>query len=237
MPFLDATSKPCIAVVEDDADLRNNTVEFLAELGYPVWGAECGEDFFRRLAEASADVVVLDVELPDTNGFTIAERLRATKDIAIVMVTARSDVADRITGLARGADTYLVKPVDLRELAANLDALARRIVRRAPVARAKISWRLDVENWQWTAPNGTSLKLTAKEYLLVRALTDAGGATVSKTQLSARLDSHVTHSGFNRIDVLLSRLRKKGEQTFGQPIPIKAITAVGYAMTARCTLS
>ncbi|MFZ2853754.1 MAG: response regulator transcription factor [Rhodocyclaceae bacterium] len=237
MSFPGTTSKPRIAVVEDDADLRDNTVEFLAELGYPAWGADCGEDFFRRLAEAPVDVVVLDVELPDTDGFTIAERLHATQDIAIVMATARSDVDDRITGLACGADTYLVKPVDLRELVANLDALARRIARRAPVAGARISWRLDAENWQWSAPNGTSLKLTAKEYLLVRALTDAGGATVTKTQLSARLDSRATHSGFNRIDVLLSRLRKKGELAFGQQIPIKAITAIGYAMTAQCTLT
>lgn len=237
MTFPDATSKPRIAVVEDDADLRDNTVEFLAELGYPAWGADCGEAFFRRLAEAPVDVVVLDVELPGADGFSIAERLHAAKDIGIVIVTARSDVDDRIAGLACGADTYLVKPVDLRELAANLDALARRFARRAPAAGAKISWQLDVESWQWSAPNGSRLKLTAKEYLLVRALAEAGGATVAKARLSARLDSQAVPSSFNHIDVLLSRLRKKGEQAFGQPIPIRAITAIGYAMTVRCTLS
>lgn len=226
--------KPRVAVVEDDADLCANTVEFLAALGYPVWGAGSGEAFDRRRPSDPVEVVVLDVELPGEDGFAIAHRLQAAGDVAVVMVTARACLDDRVRGLASGADTYLTKPVDFRELAANIDAVARRLKR--PAADTSAPWRLDGEHWRWIAPDGAALELTAKEYLLVRCLAEAGGQVVSKAALAARLDGHSTHASFNRLDVLLSRLRKKGEPALQRRLPIRAVTAIGYALTVRCTL-
>lgn len=226
--------KPNIAVVEDDADLCANTVEFLEALGYPVWGVGSGEELYRHMQAERVDVVVLDIELPDDDGFNIASRLRALDHVAIVMVTGRGCLDDRLHGLSSGADTYLVKPVDFRELAANIDAVARRLS-HSGMNEAKALWRLDQGKWLWIAPNGATLELTAKEYLFVHSLTEAGGQIVTKAALSVRLDGHGAHS-FNRLDVLLSRLRKKGEQALGCNLPIKAVTAIGYALTARCVL-
>lgn len=235
MPPPPVETKARVAVVEDDADLRDSTLDFLRALGYPAWGAEGGESFQRRLASDPVDVVVLDVELPGEDGFTIAGRLQGRADLGIVMVTGRCELDDRLTGLASGADTYLVKPVNLRELAANIDAVARRLMRPEGPPDG-MHWHLDRTNWIWIGPNGASLKLTAKEFIFVRNLAEASGGTVTKGELSAELDGSAASQNFNRLDVLLSRLRKKGEQAFGQPIPIRAVTAVGYAMTARCSL-
>lgn len=126
------SAKPKVAVVEDDADLRDSTLDFLTALGYPVWGVGSGEALYQRLADDPVDVVVLDVELPGEDGFSIAGKLQGAADLAIVMVTGRGALDDRLTGLSSGADTYLVKPVNLRELAANIDAVARRLGCLAP---------------------------------------------------------------------------------------------------------
>lgn len=227
--------RPRLAVVEDEPDQRDSMVEFLSLLGYPVWGVGSGEALYRRLPGEPVDVVVLDVGLPGEDGFRIARALRTLPGLGIVMLTARGSLDDRLMGLDSGADTYLVKPLDLRELAANIDAVARRLERGAAAkAPPEGAWRLEQESWCWFAPDGACLKLTAKEYLFVRCLAETPGDTVVKSTLSAQLGSDAGSCSYNRLDVLLSRLRKKGEQAFGRPIPIRAVTAMGFALTAAC---
>lgn len=228
---------PRVAVVEDDKDQRDSIVDFLLLLGYRAWGVCRGEALYRRLLAEPVDVVVLDVGLPGEDGFSIARHLRTFSGVGVVMLTARGGLADRIAGLDSGADTYLVKPLDLRELAANIDAVARRL-QAGPAQRGEdeACWRLDRESWRWSAPDGASLKLTAKEYLFVRCLADAWGDTVSKAVLAAQLGGEASACNYNRLDVMLSRLRRKGEESFGRAVPIKAVTSLGFALTARCLL-
>lgn len=220
-----------VALVEDDADLRDGTAEFLRELGFPVRTFDRAETLYADLETRAIDVVVLDVGLPGENGFVAAEKLHARSDIAIVMVTAHGSLDDRLLGLKRGADTYLVKPVDLRELAANIDAVARRLPLLPSAAPARSGhWQLSAD-WTLVSPDSQSLALTSKEYLLFKVLADARGETVPKCVLLERLYGSAA-VGCNRLDVLLSRLRKKFERsTIRLPLPIKSVTAIGYVAT------
>lgn len=226
--------RPRLAVVENDRDLCDNLVEFLAAYGFPVWGVHSGEALYERLAENPVDVVVLDVQLPGADGFQVAETLQS-QAIGIVMLTARSVLADRLNGLSSGADIYLVKPVDLLELAANIDAVARRLVRQAvQAATNEAAWRLNQKGRHIVTPDGQSMSLTGKEFALLHYLAEAKGAVMNKARLATLIDGYHCDTGLNRLDVLLCRLRKKAEQTLDRKLPVKAVNGQGYALTVRC---
>lgn len=229
------STKAKIAVLEDDIDLCDSTVDYLFAKGYDVWGVNSGDCLFARLAAEPVDVLVLDVGLGEECGFDIAVALQAKADVGIIMVTAFGDIEHRVTGLTKGADTYLVKPVDLQELAANIDAVYRRL-QLSGRASLRRHWQLDREHWLWIAPDQRKIKLTAKEFLVVQSLAEANGEMIRKTALAQLLNGHTQELGFNRIDVLLSRLRKKVDKTLGAPLPIRAVTARGYVMTVCCQL-
>lgn len=118
-------TKPRVAVVEDDDDLRDNMLYFLKAYGYPAWGAESGEALFRRLETDAVDVLVLDVGLPGEDGFAVARRAAQCRSMAVIILSGRDSENDRINGLNNGADLYFVKPVDLREIIASIDKLCR----------------------------------------------------------------------------------------------------------------
>lgn len=126
-------AKPRVAVVEDDDDLRDNLLYFLNAYGYPVWGAESGEAFFQRLVANEVDVLVLDVGLPGEDGFAIAQRAAQLRTMAVIILSGRDSENDRQTGLDSGADLYLVKPVDLREIRARIDEVW--LAQRAAIPR------------------------------------------------------------------------------------------------------
>lgn len=126
-------TKPRVAVVEDDDDLRDNLLYFLNAYGYPVWGAESGEAFFQRLVANEVDVLVLDVGLPGEDGLAIAQRAAQLRTMAVIILSGRDSENDRQTGLDSGADLYLVKPVDLREIRASIDEVW--LAQRAAIPR------------------------------------------------------------------------------------------------------
>lgn len=227
------STKARIAVVEDDVDLCDSTVDFLAAKGYDVWGVNSGKSLLERMATTPVDVLVLDVGLGVESGYDIADALQAKADLAIIMMTAYGGIEHRVKGLTSGADTYLVKPVNLQELAANIDAVYRRL-QLSGQAKSRRPWQLDQEHWVWIAPDQRSLRLTAKEYLVVNRLAEADREMVSKMALAQLLNGHAENLGFNRLDVLLSRLRKKVGKALGIPLPIRALTAQGYVMTVDC---
>ena len=116
-------TKPRVAVVEDDDDLRENLLYFLKARGYPAWGAGNGEAFFRRLETDEIDVLLLDVGLPGEDGYAIARRAAQRRTMAVIILSGRDTANDRLNGLNCGADLFLVKPVDLREIMACIDRL------------------------------------------------------------------------------------------------------------------
>ena len=223
-----------IVVVEDHDNLRDITVETLTAAGHQVTGVGSAEEFSELPAQASVDLMLIDLNLPGEDGISLARRVRLNQpDIGIIMLTARGKVSEKLQGYENGADIYLTKPTTMEELNAAVLALSRRL----KSSQANGQWHLNRTQWLLTAPDGASLKLTAKEYVFVHRLAEAKGEVVTKARLSIELDGHDADLGFNRMDVLLSRLRKKGKEVLGCELPIKAVTALGFVLTAPCNLS
>ncbi len=240
---------PCrIALVEDDLDLLKSTEEFLSVTGYDVWGASSAEAFFRQCVIRPVDIVVLDIGLPGEDGLSVANLLRKNPSIAVIILSARDRVEDRLTGLRAGADRYLVKPVNLMELAANIDAVASRLAlahhqpvlelpRQATLTRRETDdhsdhWCLSIQDWVLCAPGGKSMQLTAREFALVHGLIKVQGQAVPKKTLIDDIFGGRITNGSERINVLLARLRKKAADQLTDDLPIKTAHQIGYAFTA-----
>lgn len=229
-----------IAVVDDEADLRFDLVEYLAGCGHQVVGCADGSAFAEEMAKEPFDIVVLDVNLPGENGFTIAGRLREHSEVGIIMLTARNLTIDRVVGLEKGADVYCVKPVDLRELEAQVRSLARRLKTASPPRPAAVpstpaaaaSWKFDDFAWILIAPDGASLKLTGNERTFIALLVAQPGQPVPRNDIFVALGKRHWDPEDRSIDSLVRRLRAKAQSTFGRPLPIEAVHGVGYAFTA-----
>jgi DNA-binding response OmpR family regulator len=232
---------PRIAVVEDDRDLLDSTLEYLHAQGYPAWGVGSAEEFYKRFAVNAVDVVVLDIGLPGEDGISVARHLRELPNLTVIIVSARDTVDDRLVGLRAGADRYLVKPVNFSELVANIETISRRPVRSAsdPIVEEKSKaghWHLAKRDWRLTEPGGKSLVLTAREFYLLDCLFKARNEPVSRKMIADKIFDHHVLNSSERLDVLLARLRKKCAATLGQPLPIKAVYQVGYVFTAAAVL-
>ena len=224
-----ASSTPRIAVVEDDCDLRELTVEFLQYKGYAAWGFESAEAFYRHLVINPVDVVVLDIGLPGEDGLSVARHLRTLPHIRIIIVSARVSEADRRAGLLAGAERYLIKPIILDELAHSVEA---ELARAAVTAPTPEWWLLDLQSWGLTAPSGASMVLSAREFAFLNCLMAACTKTIGQDTIVASVYPGKVSSRHERMDVLLSRLRKKCLDRLGLVLPVKTVHQVGYVFTA-----
>jgi DNA-binding response OmpR family regulator len=237
----------CIALVEDDHDLRQSTEEFLTQAGYRVWGVGSAEAFFRQFAADPPNVVLLDIGLPGEDGFGVAALLKANPAIAVIILSARDALDDRLKGMNAGADRYLVKPVNLVELAANIDAVWNRLalsvnhhqleLPRPMLDAASSQWSLNQQTWCLTAPNGDALQLTAREFALVHRLIQVQGQAVPKKVLANDIFGPRIANASDRLNVLLARLRKKADAQLSEPLPIKTAHQIGYAFTAAARIA
>lgn len=239
---MEPQTKPRIAVVEDEFDLRDNIVRFFGARGYPCWGAESAEAFYREMTVRSADVVVLDLGLPGEDGLKVAEHLAATHQFGIVIVSARGTLDERLTGLGVGADAYLVKPVDLREIAASVDAVWRRFGEKRiipPPTSNKVAphWQLNRTHWTLSTPAGNTLPLTPSEYRFIRCLVDSAGEPITKEHLAIALGHAPENYDYHRIESLVSRLRKKAQTVIGCELPIKALQSYGFVFSDTCEIA
>ncbi|CAO3421446.1 Two-component transcriptional response regulator, OmpR family [Azospirillum doebereinerae] len=238
---------PAIVVVEDENSLRSDMVEYLRNCGFEAMGARTGVELDGLLTSRPASVVILDVNLPDEDGFKIAARLRDTHSVGIIMVTARSSSVDRIVGLEIGADAYLVKPVELRELEAQVKSLLRRLSERAaeaPVAALAPSelpggesndegrWTLDSTEWALTSPTGVRIGLTSMEMKLTGLLAGQARKPATRDQISQALYSRRWNPEDRSIDTVVGRLRHKVEASIGGAAPLKSVHGVGYVFSA-----
>ncbi|MGE5546722.1 MAG: response regulator transcription factor [Solirubrobacterales bacterium] len=228
-----------IAVVEDEASLRADVVEYLSACGHDTVGCGDGVALDQALRTAPVDIVVLDINLPGEDGFSIAKRLRDASDVGIIMLTARNVNIDRVVGLEIGADVYLTKPVELRELEAQVRTLARRLkVSQATPATAGAAlpageaWIYDEVAWDLVAPGGARVKLTAKERVFVTLLVTEPGAPVSRADIFKALGKREWDPSDRSVDSMVRRLRAKAEEAVGRPLPVDAVHGVGYAFTA-----
>jgi DNA-binding response OmpR family regulator len=229
-------AKPRIAIVEDDADQLHTIEEFLLDAGYPVWGEGSAEAFYRRFMVSPADVVILDIGLPGEDGLAVARLLRDKPQVAVIILSARDSLVDRLSGLRSGADRYLIKPVSLLELAANIDAVGKRLVQRPPEP-APGHWDLATQDWKLRSPQGRVLHLTTHEFVLLNCLIRAQGNVVSKQELITQILGPRAQNGNERLNLLVTRLRKKAGETLTDPLPLKTAHQLGYAFTAAAQIS
>jgi two-component system OmpR family response regulator len=226
-----------IVVVDDDKEIRDLTARFLSRHGYRVTGARNGREMRETLAGSDVDLVVLDVMLPGEDGLSLCRELRAKSAIPIVMLTAMGEETDRIIGLEMGADDYLAKPFNPRELLARIKAVLRRSIVGEWAAREKrqlarfAGWTLDLIRRELVAPDGVAVDLSPGEYDMLLAFVEHPGRVLSREQLLEFARSR-TIAGFDRsIDVQVSRLRKKMQRETGEQDIIKTVRGAGYIFT------
>ncbi|MBP2298604.1 response regulator transcription factor [Azospirillum picis] len=237
-----------IVVVEDEKSLRCDMVEYLSNCGFDAIGACDGAELDRLLQTRTAAIVILDVNLPDEDGFKIAARLRDHHGAGIIMVTARGSTVDRIVGLEIGADAYLVKPIELRELEAQVKSLLRRLSERAAEAATRPAngapavdaaengdearWALDTTEWCLTNPAGVRISLTSMEMKLTSLLATQARKPATRDQISQALYNRRWNPEDRSIDTVVGRLRHKVEGAIGGPAPLKSVHGVGYVFSA-----
>lgn len=223
---------PKLAVVEDDPEFREGVLlPVLKHSGFDAVGMGNALELYRAMVTEPFDLVLLDVGLPDEDGFSIAAHLRSmSSSIGIVMLTAHASSSDRVDGLQAGADAYLCKPANMKEVVATLSNLARRIAMRANAPSARAHWRLDQSGWRIFSPRGVEVAMTAAERQVIRRLSESAGTAVSRDDLIACLSADIHDFDPHRLDLLIYRLRKKCLKLAGQQIPLRAVRGVGYVL-------
>jgi two-component system, OmpR family, response regulator len=228
---------PHILLVEDDAQISHMLADVLAESGFDIATAASAADMDAVLGRASVDLVLLDIMLPDEDGLSICRRLCASSGIPIIMLTALKEDVDRIAGLEIGADDYVTKPFNSRELVARIRALLRRAqADPVPHDRPRLfhfaGWCVDPASRQVHNPDGAQVSMTSAEFDLLVAFCSHPGRILTREQLLA-----LTHGGTagpvaRSIDVHVSRLRQKIESDPREPALIKTVRLGGYVFTA-----
>jgi two-component system OmpR family response regulator len=176
-----------ILVVDDDAEIRDLLKRFLSRNGFRVTAAADGAGMHAALTQAAADLIVLDVMMPGDDGLALCRQLRAKSGTPIVMLTAMGEETDRIVGLEMGADDYLSKPFNPRELLARIKAVLRRSGQGTPAGRGRVlgfdGWKLDLTKRELTSPQGELIDLTGGEFDLLVAFAENPQRTLSRDQL------------------------------------------------------
>lgn len=232
------TNTARVLIVDDEEDVRETLSDYLGTHGFDVVEANCGEAMRSALGNGVPDVVLLDVGLPGEDGLTLARYLREHHDVAIIMVTGAGEVVDRIVGLEVGADDYIAKPFDLRELLARVKSVLRRYRGGAGAGssesvpaqrRAAIGeYVLDVDSRRLLDADGQEIPLTAMEFDLLQVLAERPNRVLSRDQL-LNLTCNRDWDPYDRsIDIRVARLRRKIEPDPDRPRIIKTIRGHGY---------
>ncbi|MEJ2602024.1 MAG: response regulator transcription factor [Gammaproteobacteria bacterium] len=224
-----------LLLVDDDRELAGMLGEYLEPEGFTVDWSGDGQSALDRLRESVFDLVILDVMMPGMNGLEVLRRLRADDHTPVLMLTARGDDVDRIVGLEIGADDYLPKPFNPRELVARLRAILRR-TRPGDDSRPMRAGRIIVDPSARTATSaGRSLTLTGTEFELLRCLVSTAGEVVSKEVLSREVLGRRLMPWDRSVDTHVSNLRRKlmaEERDGAGDNPIRNVRGVGYVLVA-----
>ena len=231
-----------VLIVDDDRDLRELVTAYLTKNGLRVTAAADGRQMYAALAVGAVDLIVLDLMLPGTDGLVLCRDLRAAhaSAVPILMLTARSDEADRIVGLEMGADDYLTKPFAARELLARIRAVLRRTrmlppnLRTAEGTRLLVfgDWTLDTVARHLVDASGTMVSLSGAEYRLLRVFLDHPQRVLSREQLLNLTQGRELNVFDRSIDLLVSRLRQRLRDDASDPRYIKTVRSEGYVFAA-----
>ena len=240
---MNAPANPHILIVEDDREIANLVARYLRGNACRVTLAGDGAEMDRALVDGRVDLIVLDLMLPGEDGLSLCRRLRAGSSIPILMLTAKAEEIDRIVGLEIGADDYLAKPFNPRELLARI----RAILRRGATTEAAgddgarrlcfLDWTLDVSLRQLLSPEEARITITGAEFDLLHALCLRPGRVLSRDQLLDLTQGRAAGPFERSIDVLISRIRQKIEADPRNPEIIRTIRSGGYLFTPAVTRS
>ncbi|HEX6138721.1 MAG TPA: response regulator [Casimicrobiaceae bacterium] len=230
-----------ILIVDDDASVREMLAEYLGAHGYEVAQADRGTAMREAVEASLPDVVLLDINLPGEDGLTLARFLRERYDVGIIMVTGASDIVDRVAGLEVGADDYVAKPFDPRELRARVKSVLRRMQARAPAtataqgadpassSRVRVgACTLDLGSHQLFAAEGREVPLTSMEFDLLKVFVEHPNQVLSRDRLLT-LTRNRDWEPFDRsIDIRIARVRRKVEPDPEHPQAIRTVRGTGY---------
>jgi DNA-binding response OmpR family regulator len=229
-----------VLIVDDDRAVRDMLVEYLTTHGYDVVQADGGAAMRTELERGVPEVVLLDIGLPGEDGLSLARYLRERYDLGIIMVTGAGEVVDRIVGLEMGADDYVAKPFDPRELRARLKSVMRRVQTRtapaasgvpagAPEARIPVGRRpLDLRSHQLFERDGTAVPLTTMEFELLKAFAEHPNQVLSRDRLLTLTRNREWEPFDRSIDIRIARLRRKIEDDPENPKVIRTMRGAGY---------
>ncbi|MGY1920397.1 response regulator [Pseudomonas tolaasii] len=233
-----------LLIVDDDLEVLALLKKFFLQHGYTVETAASGAGLWAAMECEPADLIILDLMLPGDNGLLLCQRLRQEYATPVIMLTAMGELSDRVVGLEMGADDYLSKPFDARELLARVRAVLRRASEsRAPVgevARPLIrfaGWQLDLTRRELRSPDQVMIPLSSGEFDLLLVFAEHPQRVLTREQLLNLSRGH-SHDAFDRsIDVQVSRLRRKLEFDTKRPAMIRTVRNGGYQFTANVTRS
>ncbi len=233
-----------IAILDDEVDITQLLANYLQNHGYRATQLHSGRALMALMPIDAPALVLLDLGLPGEDGFTIARQLREHWRCGLVIVTGRGDSVDKVVGLEVGADDYVTKPFDLRELLARIKAVLRRVApgdTPSPVARpARLNfagWQLDTAARRLTSTQGEEVALTTGEYELLLTFAQNAGRVLSRDFLLGQTRGREAGPFDRTIDVQVGRLRKKLEADADDPQIIKSVRGAGYILVAQVAAS
>lgn len=228
----------CVLIVDDDPEVRNMLAEYLASHGYEVQQADDGKAMRTEIERHAPDVVLLDVRLPGEDGLTLARYLRERYDVGIIMVTAAGEVIDRVVGLEIGADDYVAKPFDPRELLARIKSVMRRMQTKPPAAasdepasKTRICvgrCELDLGSHQLFDRDGEEVPITTMEYDLLKTFVEHPHKVLTRDQILTLTRNREWEPFDRSIDIRIARLRRKVEVDPDKPQAIRTVRGAGY---------
>lgn len=226
-----------IIIVDDEPKIRQRLKSYLEREGYRVSTASGGEELRGIVADTPADLVILDLVMPGEDGLSLTRYLRQEFDTGIIILTGKGEPVDRIVGLELGADDYIAKPFELRELLARVRSVLRRLHGASGERREKgtqaifADWRFDLASRELTSPAGETVHLTTAEYNLLSVFVDNPNRPLNRDRLLDAVGGRDWQPYDRSIDLHVSHLRKKIEPDPSNPTLIKTVRGEGYVLT------
>jgi two-component system phosphate regulon response regulator OmpR len=240
MSALAAPTAAHVVVVDDDEDVRSTVSEYLRRNGLSVSEADGGAALREIMGQRPIDLAVLDINMPGDDGLTLAREIRASGEAGIIMLTAKSDDIDRIVGLEVGADDYVTKPFNPRELLARVKAVLRRASRggESPATMGREvqmgKCRLNLDSRKLYEADGSEVPLTAMEFDLLKCFAEHPRRVLTRDQLLDLAHSKEMEAFDRSIDTRITRIRKKVEKDPAKPECLKTVRGAGYVFNPEC---
>lgn len=234
---MDEEDEPRLLIVDDEATLREPLAEYLARQGFAVTEADSAARARSLLRSEAPDLVLLDIMMPGEDGLSLCRHLVEARDIPVILLTAKGEPTDRIVGLEIGADDYVVKPFEPRELVARIRSVLRRAGRAAASSEGDDAyefdgWHLDPLKRRLTDPEGAVVPISSAEFRLLTALLDRPRQVLDRDRLLDLVQGREAHLFDRAIDNQISRLRRKIEVDSRNPQLVQTVWGGGYMLAA-----